>query len=208
MKTVIVTGGIGSGKSTLCSYLQSEGVSVYDSDSRTKLLYDSDPHLLDSVETALGRSFRTCGGTLDRRALAEVVFNDSDALRRLEMTVHPKVLEDFLKWKSTREVDGEAWCGFGDVPFVVMESAIALEKPEFLAIADKVVEVIAPEAVRLERAILRDSSSCERVKERMLSQRLSSESHKKACVDAVIENSGDINDLKKAADLCFAALWS
>ena len=66
MKTVLVTGGIGSGKSAVCAYLASRGVPVYDSDSRTKALYDTDPALLPALEKAFGTSLRSPSGELDR----------------------------------------------------------------------------------------------------------------------------------------------
>ena len=142
MKTVLVTGGIGSGKSAVCAYLASRGVPVYDSDSRTKALYTSDPALLPALESALGISLRDASGKFDRHALAAVIFADTDARTTLEKIVYPAVLRDFLSW---REACSHApWCGYGTVPFVVMESAVAAHKAPFDAVFDKIVAVAAP----------------------------------------------------------------
>ena len=70
--TILITGGIGSGKSALTSYLSERGVPVYDSDSRTKALYDGE--LGTMVENGLGQSFRDSRGRFDRKALAAVIF--------------------------------------------------------------------------------------------------------------------------------------
>ena len=90
--SVLLTGGIGSGKSAVASYLESKGIPVYDSDSRTKALYDSDPDLVPSLERALGVSLRKEDGSFDRKALSSVIFSDKKALSKVESIVHPAVL--------------------------------------------------------------------------------------------------------------------
>ena len=92
MKTVLVTGGIASGKSELCRYLSSKGFAVYDSDSRTKALYDSVPGLKERVEDALGVPFSEIG----------IIFSDDARREKLEAVVYPEVLKDFLEWKSSQ----------------------------------------------------------------------------------------------------------
>lgn len=71
--TVLITGGIGSGKSAVSSILESEGIPVYDSDSRTKALYDSDLQLRESLESLLGVSLRTAEGKFDRKLFASMI---------------------------------------------------------------------------------------------------------------------------------------
>ena len=100
MKTIAVTGGIGSGKSEVCSILSSRGIPVYDSDSAAKRLYREDDSLLDSVEGAFGQSFRTTNGDPDLKKLASVVFSSPEKLKTLESLVHPAVKEDFRRWKA------------------------------------------------------------------------------------------------------------
>ena len=154
-----MTGGIGSGKSEVCRRLASLGVPVYDSDSRTKRLYDEAPGLSVKIDAALGGGLLDGDGLLDRKALASVIFSDSAKLKLLESIVHPAVLEDFLEWRSSQ-----------DAALVVMESAIAHRAPVFEGVFDAVVLVEAPQEQRLERAALRDSSSRGAVRRRMAEQ--------------------------------------
>ena len=100
MKTLLVTGGIGSGKSAVCAYLQERGIPVYDSDGAVKRLYREDPDLLASLEARFGIPLRQADGSLDRRRLAGLLFSDPAALAQLEAVVHPAVLRDFLAWRS------------------------------------------------------------------------------------------------------------
>ena len=130
MKTVLVTGGIASGKSELCRYLSSKGFAVYDSDSRTKALYDSVPGLKERVEDALGVPFSEIG----------IIFSDDARREKLEAVVYPEVLKDFLEWKSSQA--GRA---------VFFESAVAASKPVFDGQWDEIWLVRAPLEARLER---------------------------------------------------------
>lgn len=91
MKTLVVTGGIGSGKSLVCSFLAERGVPVYDSDSRTKALYDNDRVLLEKIREAVGNDVVDAEGKLDRKKLASVIFADEAKLKALESVVHPAV---------------------------------------------------------------------------------------------------------------------
>ena len=138
--TLAVTGGIGSGKSLVCSILGRNGFPVYDSDSRTKDLYLSVPGLSGRISDALGIDLCRPDGTLDRAGLAAVVFSDPDKLRLLESIVYPEVKTDFLKWKENTPED---------CIWVVMESAVILEKPFFRDLIDKVLLVDADGDVKV-----------------------------------------------------------
>ena len=100
MKTLVVTGGIGSGKSTVCRYFASRGIPVYDSDSRTRSLYDRCPELVSRIGEVLGCSVTGPDGRIDRRKLASVIFSDSSMLEKLEGIVHPAVKDDFVAWRE------------------------------------------------------------------------------------------------------------
>ena len=130
MRTVLVTGGIASGKSEVCRYLAEKGFPVYDSDSRTKALYESVPGLKKRIEEAIGAPFSKIG----------VIFEDSAKREALEKVVYPEVLADFLKWKASRSA--------GTVFF---ESAVALDKAVFEGQWDSVWLVTAPLEARLKR---------------------------------------------------------
>ena len=199
MKTVILTGGMGSGKSAVCAFLKERGVPVYDSDSRTKSLYDRDPALVDSLETALGTGLRAADGRLDRAKLASLIFGDPERKAVVESIVHPAVLADFVRWKRWHRPKG--WT-YGPVPFVVLESAIILSCPVFDGVGDRTVLVDASEEVRLTRAVARDGSDPEAVLRRIRQQRFDL-----SRVDAVLRNDGTLEDLAAETDRVFLNLF-
>lgn len=186
VKTVVVTGGIGAGKSEVCSCLASAGIPVYDSDSRTKQLYDENPELIDALEKEFDTALRNADGTLDRRSLAQIIFSDPGKLLRLESVVHPAVYDDFVRWRKSNAQDNH---------IVVMESAIFLEKPLFHPLADAVLYVDAPVETRVGRIIARDGCTREEALLRMANQ-----GHDKTAVDYVITNDGDLVQLKQQVD--------
>lgn len=130
MTTVLVTGPIGGGKSTVCRYLAAKGYPVYDCDSRCKALYGSVPGLKSEIESELGIPFTRL----------DTVFKSPEMLAKLESLVYPLLVADIEEWKA----------GLGtDTAFI--ESAVALEKPVFSHLWDKVLLVNAPLSVRRRR---------------------------------------------------------
>ena len=181
-RTIILTGGIGSGKSVVAAMLRERGIPVYDSDSRTKALYDSDVTLVPALEAALGVGLRGADGRLDRGRLASVIFASADARVKLERVVYPLVYKDFLTWRA----------GFPEAPFVVLESAVILSRMEYFPLDDyRVVLVRADKDVRLARTMARDGSSRETALARMSAQ----DDIDTSLADAVIDNSGTLEDL-------------
>lgn len=157
MYKVAITGGIGSGKSTVVELLAQRGVAAYDSDSRAKALMASSAELRAKIIECFG-SEAYDGEAVNRRYLAERVFNDKDALAKLNAIVHPAVMADFERWAEEQEGN-----------YVVMESAILFEAGLEGAF-DATVSVMAPEELRLERAMRRDGASDEQIRERMRNQ--------------------------------------
>lgn len=153
-----VTGGIGSGKSTVCRMLEESGAAVYDSDSRAKHLMNSDAELRQQLVAEFGsRTFRD--GVLDRKYLASVVFSDADRLHKLNEIVHPAVRRDFREW-----------CGENaDKPYLVLESAILFEAG-FENEVDKTLAVVTPLPLRIERVCSRDGATREEVERRIAQQ--------------------------------------
>ena len=199
MKTVILTGGMGSGKSAVGALLKARGVPVYDSESRTKTLYDRDPALVGRLETALGVRLRTPEGSLDRAKLATLIFSDPARKAAVEAVVHPAVLQDFRRWKRWQRPKG--WT-YGPVPFVVLESAIILSCPVFDGVGDRTVLVDAPEEVRLARAVARDGSDPEAALRRIRSQQFDL-----SRVDAVLRNDASLDALAAETDRVFLNLF-
>ena len=168
MRTLAVTGGIGSGKSYVVRMFAALGVPVYDADSRTKGLYGSDPELLASLQSILGQDL-VRDGVLDRQYMASRIFSDRDILSRVEAVVFPRVLRDFIAWKNAREMEVAAGSG-GNAGFVIMESALYLEKPALAGSADKVLTVVCPVETRVERVMVRSGMTRAQVLERMSNQ--------------------------------------
>ena len=190
MKTILVSGGIGSGKSVFCAMLEERGVPVYDCDSRAKELYASYPGLLSEVEEALGDCFHTPDGQLDRGALARRIFSSASDRDKLESILYPLLLEDFKTWRSSRKEKA-----------VALESAVILSKPVFDGVADYVIWLEAPEGKRVERVISRDGSSRQEVLSRMEAQFSCAEK-----ADIVIHNDGSLSDLSLKTDEVFEKL--
>lgn len=181
MTVLVVTGGIGSGKSTVCRILAEKGLTFqYNADARVKMLYSHCPSLLDSIEQALEVSLRDENGSFLPSLLATRIFSDKEALDKVESTVFPYLKADFESFLSDSDAD-----------VVVFESATVLEKPEFEGFGDKIVLVDAPFELRLERACRRDSADKEAVLSRMRSQKLMNALSQGASdprIDAVIVN--------------------
>lgn len=183
--TLLITGGIGSGKSLVSRYMEELGVPVYDSDSRTKALYEGE--LLSRLETALGTRLRTEDGRFDKRELARLIFSDNVNMSKMERVVYPAVIEDFEAWKNEVSEDiGK--CG-GKI--VAMESALALTKPAFSGIFDIVLAVRAPEELRVKRACERDG-----VDEAAVRERIRNQSVDVSAADYIIDNDGTPEELR------------
>lgn len=167
MKTLLVTGPIGGGKSSVCRHMQSRGIPVYDCDSRTKRLYSTVPGLKERIEAALGIRWDEIGS----------VFSSPEKLSALEGIVYPLVVDDILRWKES--------CG--DSPLAAIESAVALDKPQFDGLYDAVLLVTAPYALRLAR-------------NPKAGQRDRLQSHDLSRADYVIENDSSLEELKNKTE--------
>ena len=157
MYKVGITGGIGSGKSTVCAILAEFGVAVYDSDSRAKRLMNEDNTLRERLVERFGSEVY-CAEGLNRRYLAERVFGNPEELKALNAIVHPAVMDDFDRWALEQEGS-----------YVVLESAILFEASLDRRV-DVSVAVMAPEALRVERVMARDGHTMEQVLARIKNQ--------------------------------------
>lgn len=187
--TVVITGGIGSGKSMVCGMLARKGLPTYDSDSAAKRLYDLDDELLEAVVGHFGTEVLGADGRIDRRELARRVFSDSSELKILEDLVHPAVFRDFEKWKSQQTS-----------AFVVYESALALQHPLPDGFADEIVLVDAPLELRLERACRRDGRSREETEARARQQNADATDPR---LTYILENNGTEAELTEKVDAMY-----
>jgi dephospho-CoA kinase len=175
MRTRIIglTGGIGSGKTTIARYFESLGVPVYIADDEAKkILYL--PQAVQELAAAFGGDVLT-DGQPDKAKLAAVVFNDAEKLKTLNKIIHPKVGKHFEQWAESHK----------DKKFVIKEAAILFESGSY-KLCDGVILVTAPIDVRIQRVMDRDGVSREKVEERMAHQW--SDEKKIALSDYVINN--------------------
>jgi len=153
-----ITGGIGSGKSTLSSLLRAEGYSVYDTDLEARRLQNEHSAMRKKLVDLFGKDIYTEQG-LNRSALGKIVFTRPDLLLKLNAIVHPLVMEDFNNWVMNR------------LPkkMLFIESAILYESG-FNKLVDKVILITASEEVRIGRVVNRDGVNPEQVRARMSNQ--------------------------------------
>lgn len=177
MKTVGLTGGIGSGKTTVCHIFEALSVPVFYADTEAKKLY-SDPDVLAKVEQIAGMPICHSDGTLNRKALADILFAYPQKLAAINTYIHPLVAERYEQWK-TEYVREALYC--------IREAAILFESGSH-ADCFRVIVVTAPEEERIRRVVQRDGISPNDVRMRMNVQM--PEDEKIANADYIIHNDG------------------
>jgi dephospho-CoA kinase len=175
MLHVGITGGIGSGKSTVCRIFAVLGIPIYDADSQAKQLMTADPELRQAIAGLLGSDAYQPDGTLNRAYISGRVFSHPELLAQLNGLVHPAVGRHSLQWR-------EAQLG---TPYTLYEAALLLESGGYKRM-DKLIVVTAPLEVRIERVIRRDGLSREDVEARIARQW--PEEQKMAAADFLIHN--------------------
>ena len=176
MKLIGITGGIGSGKSTIAKVFESMGYPVYNSDTRAKYLINNNTELIKSIKNSFGNDIYNSQG-LDRQKMASLVFNNPEKLKLLNSITHPAVGNDFNLWANSQST-----------PFVLKEAAILFETGIYKSLY-KTILVSAPQETRIERVIKRDNTTAKEVLARMKNQW--SEEKKTELADYVIDNSGE-----------------
>ncbi|MEZ0184601.1 dephospho-CoA kinase [Flavobacterium oncorhynchi] len=154
VKVIGLTGGIGSGKTTIANFFKEKGVPVYIADDEAKKVMQS-IEIIDQIKSVFGETLFE-NNILNRAKLAEIVFNNADKLAQLNAIVHPAVKKDFENWLQQHKND----------QYVVYEAAILFESGRYKE-CDYIVTVTAPIEVRIERVIKRDNTTREQVLSRM-----------------------------------------
>lgn len=157
MYKVGLTGGIGSGKSTVAKIFRSLGVPVYDTDSEAKRLIDTNPAVIEVYRSLFGEQAYV-EGKLDRQYVSGIVFNDPAILKKLETKVHPLVYLHFTDWCEKQEGD-----------LVIKESAILFESGGDKYV-NEIITVTAPRELRLARVRKRDGLTDEAIMARVRNQ--------------------------------------
>ncbi|MFQ6602785.1 dephospho-CoA kinase [Flavobacterium sp. C3NV] len=156
-KVIGLTGGIGSGKTTIANYFATMGIPVYIADDAAKKVMQS-KNIVQQIKTTFGDSIFE-KEILNRAKLAEIVFNNADKLAQLNAIVHPAVKSDFELWlQENKKYD-----------YVIYEAAILFESGRYKE-CDVIITVTAPEEIRIERVVKRDNTTREQVLSRMKMQ--------------------------------------
>ncbi|PJJ07474.1 dephospho-CoA kinase [Flavobacterium sp. 1] len=172
-KIIGLTGGIGSGKTTVANEFAAHGIPVYITDLEAKKLMQTDS-VLSQIRAEFGDDVFE-NGLLNRGKLSEIVFNDSGSLTKLNNIVHPAVKQDFKQWLLEHKKD----------PYIIYESAILFESGSYKE-CDFIINVVAPLEIRIKRVIDRDKTTREKVLERIKNQWNNEEKSSKS--DFIIEN--------------------
>ena len=151
MMVVGITGGIGSGKSVVCSVFRILGIPVYEADREAKKLYQL-PEVIGEVKKNFGEKYFSASGILDHAKLADLVFKDASALQKINEIIHPYVKKNFRDWKKS----------YVNKPYVLKEAAILFESGTEKS-CDRIITVTAPVEIRIQRVMLRDRRSREQI---------------------------------------------
>lgn len=171
-----LTGGIGSGKTTVAKIFEAFNIPVYYADDRAKLLMNEDEQLMSQLIEEFGEELYA-GGSLNRAWLAQQIFNNDAARGKVNALVHPAVGRDFSEWLEA--------C---DAPYALKEAAILFETNGYLQ-NDANILVTAPENIRTNRVMERDSATADQVKARMNAQW--PDEKKEGLADFVVINDGN-----------------
>ncbi|MEL6811920.1 MAG: dephospho-CoA kinase [Bacteroidota bacterium] len=157
MKIVGLTGGIGSGKTTVAGFFTELGVPVYIADVEAKKLTNSSPLIREELITLLGEDAYTEEG-LDRAFVADRIFTDKELLKKVNAIIHPRVADHFKEW-----MEGQL------APYCIKEAAILFENGGYKK-CDYTILVTAPVLVRIQRVLDRDNTSQLAIEDRISNQ--------------------------------------
>jgi dephospho-CoA kinase len=175
MLTIGITGGIGSGKSTVCRVFRTLGIPVFQADLVARRLQNEDPEIRKNLLELFGSEIYSDDDTLNRKKLAGIIFNDHLALETVNNLVHPAVRREFASRKAQMV----------QFPYVLYEAAILFETGGAVGF-DYTILVVADEDERLERVKKRDHIPAEAILQRMKNQM--SDAEKVILADFIIEN--------------------
>lgn len=171
-----ITGGIGSGKSTICEVFRLLGIPVFEADKVAKNLLNENQVIKNGLIHLFGNDIYTAENTVDRKKLASIIFNDDIQLQNVNKLVHPAVREEFQNWFESQ-----------DAPYVIHEAAILFESG-FYKMMDYTILVTAPESERITRVANRDGLSEKMILERMKKQWDDNKKRDLATVELVNDN--------------------
>lgn len=171
-----ITGGIGSGKSTVCKIFKLIGIPVFEADKVAKYLINSDEKISNELIQLFGNNIYDSNKKLNKKMLADLIFNDESLLEKVNNLVHPAVRNEFILWHQKQ-----------NSKYTVHEAAILFESG-FYKMMDFTILVSAPEITRIERVVKRDKIKPELVESRMSKQWNDEDKRKLASIELVNDN--------------------
>ncbi|MEE9439485.1 MAG: dephospho-CoA kinase [Saprospiraceae bacterium] len=179
MINVGITGGIGSGKTTVCKIFESIGIPIYYADFEAKRLMYKNKNLKQKIKDLLGNQAYYSNGRLNKPYVASIVFNDKKILNSLNTLVHPVVTQDATNWSAKQ-----------NSKYCIREAALLVENSSYKQL-DYLIVVTAPIEIRIKRVVQRDNTDISKVQLRIKNQL--SENEKVKVADFVIDNGGEIS---------------
>ena len=170
-----ITGGIGSGKTTVCKVFQVLGIPVFYADDAAKSIMHTDAVLREDIIKSFGKDSYEKNGELNRKHISAIVFKDKEQLAKLNALVHPAVFRAFDVWARSQE----------QVPYVIKEAALLFESNAY-EMCDLSILVKSPEVLKINRIIARDHITADDVRLRM--ERQFSDEQKEKLADHIIIN--------------------
>ncbi len=192
MLRVGITGGIGSGKTALTDWLAQQGITVVDADLAARVVVAPGQPALAEIAAAFGNRYLLPDGQLDRAALRELVFADTDKRKALEAITHPRIRKELIRQLAA-----------ADSPYAVLSSPLLLESGQS-DLVDVSVVVDVPEAIQIARTMERDGND-QTLVEGIMAAQLARET-RKSRADIVIDNSGTLADLHDKAAILHQTL--
>lgn len=187
MKKVGITGGIGSGKTTVSRIFESLNIPVFYADVEAKKIISSNFTVKRQLKELLGEEAYHKNGKADKKYIAEKIFSNKDLLAQMNKIVHPAVNTSCERWIETHKAAGK-------VPYVIKEAALLVETGSYKSL-DMLIVVTCPENIRIKRVMERDRVSYEEVTHRIKNQL--PEQTKVDVANFVINNDGSHDLLKQ-----------
>ncbi len=188
MLKVGITGGMGSGKTTVCKIFRILGIPVYLADDSAKQLMTTDKTLQQKIISIFGPDAYLADGALNRKLISDLAFQDPNKLSQLNEAVHPAVLKDSETWHNAQE----------NVPYTLKEAALLFESGSYKFL-DKVITVVAPLELRIRRIMQRDNTTREAILARIGQQMQDDE--KISLSDFVIQNDGSKSLVRQVLEI-------
>ena len=174
-----ITGGIGSGKTTVCRFFEAVGIPIYHSDEEMKRLLNTDTHLIHQIKNIFGEDAYNQEG-YNRNVVGKIAFEEPEKLKALEAVAHPLIRKDLNAWFARQK----------NVPYAICESALIFEG-DFFTHFDKIIAVTAPLDERIERIMFREwGRLTQRDVEKRVSKQISQDEMVKRA-DFIIDNDGE-----------------